>query len=120
MDRREESSGDESSRAYWKREGRCLVRPRFDPCRSLTRSLFHVATICGTCCVLRLVRYDKLKEDFKFNLGLIEDRDAELGRLEATVQELKDCLRDKVYLHSLTESNVARRPSRLGVLVCSE
>ncbi|CAN0110215.1 unnamed protein product, partial [Scytosiphon promiscuus] len=35
-------------------------------------------------------RYDKLKEDFKFNLGLIEDRDVELGRYEAAVQGLKD------------------------------
>lgn len=70
--------------------------------------------------VVRLVRYDKLKEDFKFNLGLIEDRDAELGRLEATLQELRDCLRDKVCLHRSTESNLARRPSRLGVLVGSE
>lgn len=41
-------------------------------------------------------RYDKLKEDFKFNLALIEDRDVELGRYEATVQGLKECLRDKV------------------------
>lgn len=41
-------------------------------------------------------RYDKLKEDFKFNLGLIEDRDAELGRYEAAIQGLKECLRDKV------------------------
>lgn len=41
-------------------------------------------------------RYDKLKEDFKFNLGLIEDRDVELGRYEATIQGLKECLRDKV------------------------
>lgn len=40
-------------------------------------------------------RYDKLKEDFKFNLGLIEDRDAELGRYEAAIQSLKECLRDK-------------------------
>ncbi|CAM9380056.1 unnamed protein product [Hapterophycus canaliculatus] len=40
-------------------------------------------------------RYDKLKEDFKFNLGLIEDRDVELGRYEAAVQGLKECLRDK-------------------------
>ena len=44
----------------------------------------------------RLVRYDKLKEDFKFNLGLIEDRDLELGRYEAALQGMKDCLRDKV------------------------
>ena len=41
-------------------------------------------------------RYDKLKEDFKFNLGLIEDRDLELGRYEAALQGMKDCLRDKV------------------------
>ncbi|CAN0399635.1 unnamed protein product, partial [Ectocarpus fasciculatus] len=40
-------------------------------------------------------RYDKLKEDFKFNLGLIEDRDAELGRYEAALQGLKESLRDK-------------------------
>ncbi|CAM9603172.1 unnamed protein product, partial [Ascophyllum nodosum] len=40
-------------------------------------------------------RYDKLKEDFKFNLGLIEDRDAELGRYEAALQGLQECLRDK-------------------------
>lgn len=41
-------------------------------------------------------RYDKLKEDFKFNLGLIEDRDAELARYEAGLQGMKECLRDKV------------------------
>eukprot|EP00904_Undaria_pinnatifida_P006657 jgi/Undpi1/3120/HiC_scaffold_15.g06494.m1 len=41
------------------------------------------------------IRYDKLKEDFKFNLGLIEDRDLELGRYEAALQSMKDCLRDK-------------------------
>lgn len=44
----------------------------------------------------RASRYDKLKEDFKFNLGLIEDRDVELGRYEAAVQGLKESLRDKV------------------------
>lgn len=46
-------------------------------------------------------RYDKLKEDFKFNLGLIEDRDAELGRYEAAVQGLKESLRDKVRVFSV-------------------
>lgn len=57
-------------------------------------------------------RYDKLKEDFKFNLGLIEDRDVELGRYEAAVQGLKECLRDK----ASRKNNYTLRPLERGCL----
>ncbi|CAM9938895.1 unnamed protein product, partial [Choristocarpus tenellus] len=40
-------------------------------------------------------RYDKLKDDFKFNLSLIEGRDAELERYEVAICDFKETLRDK-------------------------
>ena len=40
-------------------------------------------------------RFSKLKEDFQYNLKLIEDRDAELSRYDQTFEQLKGLLRDK-------------------------
>ncbi|CAM9322289.1 unnamed protein product [Chrysoparadoxa australica] len=40
-------------------------------------------------------KFNKLRDDFKYNLQLFEDRDAELARFEATLEGLKDCLRIK-------------------------
>jgi chromosome segregation ATPase len=46
----------------------------------------------------------KLREDFKYNLTLIEGRDAELERFEVTLDGVRSCLRDKE-----VEANELRR-----------
>ncbi len=40
-------------------------------------------------------RLDKLREDFKYNLRLIDGRDAELERYESILEHVKACLKDK-------------------------
>jgi hypothetical protein len=46
----------------------------------------------------------KLREDFKYNLTLIEGRDAELERFEVTLDGVRSCLRDRE-----VEANELRR-----------
>jgi hypothetical protein len=57
-------------------------------------------------------KLSKLREDFRYNLGLIEGRDAELDRYEATLEGVRACLRDKEAENSELSKHVDELLSR--------
>jgi hypothetical protein len=48
--------------------------------------------------------FQQLCEDFQYNLGLLEERDAEIGHLEKVIQELKKKNNEKYLFEILSES----------------
>ncbi len=51
-------------------------------------------------------RYEQMREDFKYNLGLIEQRDAELSRTKKLLEQAKLEIEDKEYERRALNSTV--------------